>query len=91
MLSIKTLRSAHIGKAESYCNQVFCVCVFYQTLRTTNNIAISIKQPEDLELYKNQNERQAFLKLIVMTIFTTHDCCFTTFRRLLVAKEYMET
>ena len=25
-----------------------------------------------------------------MTIFTTHDCHFTTFRRLLVAKEYVE-
>ena len=27
----------------------------------------------------------------VMTIFTTHNCHFTTFRRLLVAKEYMES
>ena len=27
----------------------------------------------------------------VMTIFTTQDFHFTTFRRLLVAKEYMET
>ena len=26
-----------------------------------------------------------------MTIFTTHDWCFATFRRLLVAKEYMKT
>ena len=26
-----------------------------------------------------------------MTGFTTHDCLFTTFRRLLVAKQYMET
>ena len=26
-----------------------------------------------------------------MTSFTTHDCRFTTFRILLVAKEYMET
>ena len=26
-----------------------------------------------------------------MTIFTTHDCRFSTIRRLLVAKEYMET
>ena len=26
-----------------------------------------------------------------MTIFTTHNCRFVTLRRLLVAKEYMET
>ena len=26
----------------------------------------------------------------VMTIFTTHNCCFNTFRRLVVAREYME-
>ena len=48
----------------------------------------------DLKLYKDRNKKIGFfLKPFdykVMTIFTTHHCCFTTFRRLLVAKEYVE-
>ena len=67
---------------------------FYQNFWATSNIETSIKLPKDVKLYKDQNKRQAFLKPFcykVMTIFTTHDCRFTTFRRLLVANEYMGT
>ena len=79
------LTLACLGGAEGHCNLMFCVCVYEWT---TNNIGISIELPTDVKLYKVQNKR---FGCKVMTIFTTHDCRFISFRRLLVAKEYTET
>ena len=51
-------------------------------------IGTLIELPTDVKLYKDQNKRQAFPKTFRLQ---SYDCRFTTFRRLLVAKEYMET
>ena len=66
---------------------IFCVCACVYE-QTTNNIGTSIELPTEVKLYKDQNKR---LGCKVMTIFTTHDCHFISFRKILIAKEYMET
>ena len=79
----------HIGRVEGYCNLVLCVCVCEQSFWTTNSLVTSIKLQTSIKI-----KDRLFLKLFVykvMTIITTHNCHFTTFRRLLIAKEYMET
>ena len=43
---------ACVGGAESYYDQVFCLCVCSQNLWTTNNIGNLIKLPTDMKLYK---------------------------------------
>ena len=76
---------------EYYCNQVgflsFCVCVFPKYPITTLEFQLSCQETWTYAKIKDR----IFLKSFgykVMTIFTTHDCHFTTFRRLLVTKEY---
>ena len=96
VLCISLLTLAHIGRAEGYCNQVFCVrvwCVFYQTFWTTTFVTT-------LELWSSYQQTwnytrikikdRVFLKPFgykVMTVFTTHDCRFITFWRLLVVRK----
>ena len=62
--------------------------VFYQTFWTANNIETLIQPPKNYTWIKIKD--RFFVKNFsyeVVTIFTTHDYRFTTFRRRLVAKE----
>ena len=51
----------------------------------------SIKIPTDVKLYKDQNKCILFSENQSVIKFTNHDCHSTTFRRLLVAKEFTKT
>ena len=71
-----------------------CFSVYEQNLLKTNTIGTLIELPKDVISYKDQINDRTLLKPFgykVMTILTSHDCRFISFRRLLVAKEYMET
>ena len=41
-----------------------CLSVYEQNFWTTNNIGTSIEPPKYVKLYKDQNKRQAFSKLL---------------------------
>ena len=57
------------------------VCVFYQTVWTTNNTGISIELPTDLKLYKDQNKRQAFSKTFCYDNFYNSQLPFHHFQK----------
>ena len=73
---------ACVGGAESYCNPFVCLCV-HETNNTGTLIELLIKIKDKLSLKPFSYK--------VMTIFITHNYHFSTIRRLLVAKQCMQT
>ena len=86
------LTLADVG-GEGFCNQVFCLYVCVTFIKICGQLTIlglrsSYQQTWNYTRIKTKDRH--FLKPFsykVMAIFTTHDCRFTTFRRLLV-KEF---
>ena len=69
-----------------------CVCVSFTKLSGQNwDFNQATNRFEIIQGSKEKTDFSKTFRVKVMTIFTTHDCRFTTFRRLLVAKEYMKT
>ena len=85
-----------MGGAEGYCNLLVCVSVCLSVNKNSQKTR-SVRAPNEVlpasghhNMKKNVGISVAILHCQVITIFVTHNCHFTAFRRLLVAKEYME-
>ena len=86
MLYWNSLTPIGIGRMEGYCNQVFCLSIN----KISGQLTTLLLRLSNQQTWRIKIKDRLFLELSgykVMPVFTTYNCDFTAFRRLLVAHE----